>query len=332
MAARPVGRAARLARACRRRPLVALLLGLLTVSLFGGLAGVTWKWLEANEQRDLANAQRTTRRLFQAYRARLSAAVAALQNHDVTDAARHLDAAPEALRGWEWRHLHSRLDDSIAVIPAPPSGTVLSPGPQGLRVLILADQSLRLLDEQGHAERTRAFPARERETLWVAAEAPEGLLILDRVSGTIARLRDPTGTVRVDVQMPADRYDPDVGSARTRTRLAIVWRGPGGFSAGGVRLLGEGTGPADRSPSRRRLVAGLQPRRHATGFGLGRRYRPAVGCGDRPADEWPAAPSGQRPGLQRSVPPRWGPPGDHLGRWHGVSVGRQDGSGRRAAL
>ena len=78
---------------------------------------------------------------FQAYRARLSAAVAALQNHDVTDAARHLDAAPEALRGWEWRHLRSRLDDSIAVIPAPPSGIVLLPGPHGLRVLILANRA-----------------------------------------------------------------------------------------------------------------------------------------------------------------------------------------------
>ena len=75
VAARPVGAAARLARACRRRPLVALLLGLLTASLFGGLAGVTWKWLEANEQRDLANSQALRAdaerhaALFQAYRA-----------------------------------------------------------------------------------------------------------------------------------------------------------------------------------------------------------------------------------------------------------------------
>jgi hypothetical protein len=40
VAARPVGWGARLARACRRRPLVALLVGLLTASLFGGLVGV----------------------------------------------------------------------------------------------------------------------------------------------------------------------------------------------------------------------------------------------------------------------------------------------------
>ena len=60
--ARPVGTVARLARACRRRPLVAALLALLVISLFGGLGGVTWQSLEANQQRDLANARgrRTT--------------------------------------------------------------------------------------------------------------------------------------------------------------------------------------------------------------------------------------------------------------------------------
>src|SRR6516164_2810838 len=60
----------------------------------------------------------------------------ALQNHDVADAARHLDdKLTEALRDWEWQHLQSRLDDSSAVIPTPPGGYVfLLPGPEGLRV------------------------------------------------------------------------------------------------------------------------------------------------------------------------------------------------------
>src|SRR5205814_6159909 len=119
-----------------RHPLVAVLLCLLTVSLFGGLAGVTWKWLEANEQRDLANYQarradaETHAALFQAYRARMAATVAALSTHDVADAAHQLDEAPEDLRGWEWRHLHSRLDDSTAVIPLPfPETGILIPAP-----------------------------------------------------------------------------------------------------------------------------------------------------------------------------------------------------------
>jgi hypothetical protein len=107
--ARPVGTPARLLRWCRRRPLVALLLVLLTLSLFGGLAGVTWKWLEANNEKREAQ--------FQAYRARIAATIAALSMHDVVDAERQLEAAPEELRGWEWRHLYSRLDDSSTVIP-----------------------------------------------------------------------------------------------------------------------------------------------------------------------------------------------------------------------
>jgi hypothetical protein len=125
--ARPVGAAARLARACRRRPLVAALLTLLMVSLFGGLAGVTWKWLEADEQRDRANAEKQAA-LYQTYRARIAAAVAALSAHDVADAARQLEEAPEELRDWEWRHLHSRLDDSSAMVPWPGPDAGLLPG------------------------------------------------------------------------------------------------------------------------------------------------------------------------------------------------------------
>jgi WD40 repeat protein/serine/threonine protein kinase len=165
--ARPVGAAARLARACRRRPLVALLLVLLAVSLLGGLAGVTWKWLEADEQRDLANQRRelanqqrdlasaNARRadaekqaaVYQAYRASLAAASAALENHDVADADRHLKAAPEALQGWEWRHLRNRLDDSSALMQLPAGeGGFLIAAPDRLRLGFLASGALRITD------------------------------------------------------------------------------------------------------------------------------------------------------------------------------------------
>src|SRR5262249_35766163 len=150
--------AARLVRACRRRPVIALLLVLLTVSLLGGVGGVTWKWLEANEQRDLANDRArqadTEKRaaLYQAYRASLAAASAALENHDVAGAAQHLKSAPPDLRGWEWKHLSSRLDDSASAIQLPAGGNrmkiteggLLIASPDRVRVGVFANTGLRI--------------------------------------------------------------------------------------------------------------------------------------------------------------------------------------------
>ena len=171
VAARPVGAAARLARACRRRPQVALLLALLTVSLLGGMGGVTWKWVEANEQRDLANAHarqadaEKKAAVYQAYRASLAAASAAIQNHDVGDAARQLESAPEVLRDWEWRHLHSRLDDSSSIVPLPAgAGGFLIAAPDRLRVGDLTATGLRITDLEGGENRTRADRPRTQAT------------------------------------------------------------------------------------------------------------------------------------------------------------------------
>src|SRR5262249_41510017 len=92
---------------------------------------------------------------FQAYRARLAAAAAALAAHDVDDAARQLDAAPEDLRDWEWRHLHSRLDDSSSVIPLPAERVgFLLPAPDRLRIGTLTGAGLRVTDLEGGEPRT----------------------------------------------------------------------------------------------------------------------------------------------------------------------------------
>ena len=61
-----------------------------------------------------------------------------------------LEAAPEDLRDWEWRHLHSRLDDSSSVVPLPAGehGFLLH-GPDRLRVVMLTGDGLRLMDLEG---------------------------------------------------------------------------------------------------------------------------------------------------------------------------------------
>src|SRR5262249_13011939 len=120
----------------------------------------------ANEEKQAA--------LYQAYRARVAAAGAALQNHDVADASRHLHTAPEALRAGECRHLHGGPEETLAVFPSPAGGPFFLPpgvgqaaglpaplaggGPaprgEGLRWAIFAGQSVRVLDEPGRTERT----------------------------------------------------------------------------------------------------------------------------------------------------------------------------------
>src|SRR6516225_2017579 len=147
--ARPVGRAEKALLWVRRNPMIALLLALLALAVCGGLVGVTWKWLEAEQQRQRAEVGQQDA-LWQTYRARIAAAVAALQNHDVADAARHLDAAPKALRGWAWRHLSSRLDDSSDLVRFRPGElALLLSSPEGLRVGTFTGTGLRFRDENG---------------------------------------------------------------------------------------------------------------------------------------------------------------------------------------
>src|SRR5262249_53119205 len=110
---------------------------------------------DANARQANENEQRAQ---YQTYRARLAAAAAALENHDVAAAARHLGDAREGPRGWEWRHLSSRLDDSSAVVPLPSgtTGVLLVGAPDGLRAGTVTGGGLRLTD-LGGAE-PRALP------------------------------------------------------------------------------------------------------------------------------------------------------------------------------
>jgi WD40 repeat protein len=230
VAARPVGAAARLARACRRRPLIALLLALLAASLSAGVVGVAWKWLEANEQRDQANAsarqadEEKQAALYQACRARLAAAGAALQSHDVADAALQLDAAPEDLRGWEWRHFHSRLDDSSSVIPLPADGAgFLLTAPDRLRVGAWTGADLRVTDLEGGGPGT--LPLGRGRSI-NATQTRLGLRVGAWVGSTAFDLLDESGRVLCRVEVPGAKEPSPVVVSPDGTRL--VCHRPGG--------------------------------------------------------------------------------------------------------
>jgi WD40 repeat protein len=89
----------------RHRPLVVAAL-LVFAALSAGLVVATVFAVRAERQRAEAQAS--------AYVARLAAAQSALLMHDTGSARTQLDDAPASLRDWEWEHLRSRLDLSLA--------------------------------------------------------------------------------------------------------------------------------------------------------------------------------------------------------------------------
>ena len=114
----------------------------------------------ADENARVAN-ERERAATYESYRARIAAAIAALSHHDVADAARQLDAAPEPLRDWEWRHLRTRLDDSTSVIPSQAGASqFLIHDRKGSRIATWTPTSLRLNDLDGNELLSRSFALR----------------------------------------------------------------------------------------------------------------------------------------------------------------------------
>src|SRR5262249_28279294 len=172
-----------------------------------------------------------------AYRARLAAAAAALQNHDVADAARHLDdKMTEELRDWEWRHLHSRLDDRSSPIAIEPGASCfLLPGPEGIQVAQLVPKThLRLADLDGKRPRTISLDgnlARATDVL----QTKDGLRFVEWAKDKTLSLWDETGALRLRLTPGKDvesgfptlvRLSPD----GPRLALALYKPGRWGFA------------------------------------------------------------------------------------------------------
>jgi len=98
----------------RNRALVGGVAATMIVLVAGALAATMLAVRESDARRIAED--RTTYAERLAYRTSIAAAAAALREHDCAGAAQHLRKSPKTLRGWEWRHLMSRLDDSLAVI------------------------------------------------------------------------------------------------------------------------------------------------------------------------------------------------------------------------
>jgi WD40 repeat protein/predicted Ser/Thr protein kinase len=195
----------------------ALVLGLVGTVLFA--IGEARQRAQADRNAGLADAKAQEAQL-QSYRARMAAAVAALSGHDVADAARQLDAAPEELRGWEWRHLQSRLDDSSDVLRFRSADPIfLLSGPEGLRLGTFTATGLRFRDERGKEFPERPFP-RLASWVYVRAGPVTEWLLADFDNPRLVRLRDETGRVLCTIKPRKGEVGPFAVSP-DRTRVAI---------------------------------------------------------------------------------------------------------------
>jgi WD40 repeat protein/predicted Ser/Thr protein kinase/type II secretory pathway pseudopilin PulG len=210
--ARPPSAIYRLRKFTRRhKALVGAALGVMAALAAGTVVSVLYA----------VRADRNARQArHQTYLARLAAATAALSHHDVADAARQLEAAPQELRGWEWRHLHARLDDSAAVLPA---GHLLRRGPSGFHVAVFTPDALVLSDEEGKRISSTPRPAppggwpvihSADDATWLVAE------IVDRPGGVI-RLLESTDRERL-LRLPPGHSAIGLQFSPDGKRLAVL--------------------------------------------------------------------------------------------------------------
>jgi eukaryotic-like serine/threonine-protein kinase len=227
----------------RHRALVVGTSGIVAALLVGTVVSIAFA-LRADQNARVAN-ERERVATYQTYRARIAAAVAALSHHDVADAARQLDEAPEPLRGWEWRHLRIRLDDSTAVVPAKPGEALfLVRDAKGIRIAALAPTSLRVVDLENHELLTRSLPPGTNPTGCLPWAEPHGLRLVGGDGQSAARnpalaqspdtttnivfLLDDGGHVRSRLQGPGGTEVSMTAISPDGARVAQTWIGPNG--------------------------------------------------------------------------------------------------------
>jgi WD40 repeat protein/serine/threonine protein kinase len=167
--------------------------------------------------------------LREAYQARLAAAMAARYHNDIREATRQLAAAPRELRGWEWRHLQGRLDQSLAVVDRLPQTDRVTFCPPGRR-LAVADggPAYRLLDAvTGKCLAVRATDGPCRQVFWFTTHAGPRC-VLDHSAETLAvAVTDgdgaPLGGIRAATGDRATRESnpPVIAMSPDGTRLAL---------------------------------------------------------------------------------------------------------------
>jgi WD40 repeat protein/serine/threonine protein kinase len=188
--------------------IAALVLGMATTGLMAIRESRARRLADGNARAALASARMAALAqasgIRQAYQARLSAATAAMSAHDMREAARQLDLAPTRLRGWEWRHLHSRLDQSLAVLGADPHGLDnIAPLPRAQQIAMGRAEACSFLS------RKCTVMALSRDGARVALQTVQGsspprIEVFDSVTGERTATCDGPGAALLSIQFNPD--------------------------------------------------------------------------------------------------------------------------------
>jgi WD40 repeat protein/serine/threonine protein kinase len=140
-----------------------------------------------------------------AYRASIGSASARLQNHDVASARMSLENAPEYLRGWEWRYLWNRLDESLRSIQVdsatPAYAFMNAAGTTVLSSLPLPSPVLRSWDVSGDPVRLQS----EEVGVRFYAQSPRGSAALWFTSDGTLRIRRTDARAAQELARPPCR-------------------------------------------------------------------------------------------------------------------------------
>jgi WD40 repeat protein len=245
---------------------VALVLGLVGTILFA--VAESRQRGQAEQNARTANHEKQEAQ-YHAYRASMAAARVALQNHDVVDAAHHLELAPEDLQGWEWRHMRNRLDESSSVVPLPAGDGYLIAAPDHLQIGVLTSAGLRITDLEGGEQRTVPLGPEHRRGQVSVTWTHRGLRVAAWVDDTAFDLLDDAGQVLCRVGRPDIKFIgyPPVVVSPDGTRLACrggddEWRRVAVFDATSGKLTAlckghdDGILPYSFSPDGTRLATG----------------------------------------------------------------------------
>jgi WD40 repeat protein len=167
----------------------------------GGSLFVAWQQKErvaeesasrAREERARADAERHAREAVenaetarvnagraerQSYLANLAAAAASLRMYETREAKQLLAACPEALRGWEWRHLRLRADTSLRALDAHQGKvTAVAISPDGTRIASGGEDRAVLLWDAAEGRRLLSLVGAPDTPVTSLAFAPDGRL------------------------------------------------------------------------------------------------------------------------------------------------------------